>query len=433
MKKLTILLFFLGLIPIANAQMDIKDKLRGFVNPEEIVTLSETMPFDQAIGVLSKMSEKIAGKKVILGTQSDKPIGVEIDKMQYKKALYIIALYNNLIVDENETTLIVKKKDDSKVTLTKDIYAPVNEREVKISALLFEGDVDLMHQKGVNWEFLLSQPGLNIGSNIVTMQPQLIANTTIQTATAASGSSTSGTTSIAPTYNLDANSKYKIGPFDGTATGLFQFLENENFGKIIARPTISVVNGVAGRTQVGTDISIKEKDFAGNLSDKFYSTGTIIEVTPYVYTEDKIQYVYLKLKVERSSATPGVISTEIQKTVATTNVLLLNGEETAIGGLFINQETIARIGIPFLKDLPWWFFGLKYLFGSDTKELVTKEVIILIKADILPTLRERMVRERDNQLLKSEIKAKSEEMKSYMNQSEKNEEMKEEEKKEVEK
>lgn len=427
MKKLTILLFFLGLIPISNAQIDLKDKLRGYVNPEEIVTLSETMPFDQAVSVISKISEKVAGKKVILGTNSEKPIGIEIDKMQYKKALYVIALYNNLIVDENETTLIVRKKDDSKATLAKDVYAPVGEREVKISALLFEGDVDMMHQKGVNWEFLLSQPGLNIGSNIVTMQPQLIANTTIQQATSSAGSS-SGTTSIAPTYNLDASSKYKMGPFDGTATGLFQFLENENLGKIIARPTITVINGVQGRTQVGTDISIKEKDFAGNLSDKFYSTGTIIEVTPYVYTEDDVQYVYMKLKVERSSATPGVISTEIQKTVASTNLLLLNGEESAIGGLFINQETNARIGIPFLKDLPWWFFGLKYLFGSDTKQIITKEVIILIKADILPTLKERISKKKDDQILKTELKAKSDEMKNYMNQTEKNEEKKEEEK-----
>jgi type IV pilus assembly protein PilQ len=423
MKKLTVFLFFIGLFQITNAQIDLRDKLRGFVNPEEIVTLSETMPFDQAIGVLSKVSEKIAGKRVVLSTQTDKPIGIEIDKMQYKKALYVIALYNNLVVDENETTLLVRKKDDSKEKLAKDIYAPVGEREVKISALLFEGDVDEMKQRGVNWEFLLSQPGLNIGSNLVTMQPQLIANTTVQ-APITGSSPTSTTTSIAPTYNLDASSNYTLGHFDGTATGLFQFLETENLGKIISRPTISVVSGVAGRTQVGTDFSIKEKDFSGNLTDRFFSTGTIIEVTPYIYNEDDIQYVYLKLKVERSSATPGALSTEIQKTVATTNVLLLNGEETAIGGLFINQEIILRLGIPVLKDLPWWVFGLKYLFGYDSKEIIKKEIIILIKAEILPSLKERIARKKDDQKLKSEIKLRSDEMKNYMNQSEKDEELK---------
>ena len=31
---------------------------------------------------------------------------------------------------------------------------------------------------------------------------------------------------------------------------------------------------------------------------------------------------------------------------------MLNGEETVIGGLFVNEETTSRNGIPFLKDLP---------------------------------------------------------------------------------
>lgn len=31
---------------------------------------------------------------------------------------------------------------------------------------------------------------------------------------------------------------------------------------------------------------------------------------------------------------------------------MLDGEETAIGGLFVNEELVVRNGIPFLKDLP---------------------------------------------------------------------------------
>jgi general secretion pathway protein D len=44
---------------------------------------------------------------------------------------------------------------------------------------------------------------------------------------------------------------------------------------------------------------------------------------------------------------------------------LLNGEETILGGLFVNEEAITRNGIPFLKDLPWWVLGIRYLTGSD--------------------------------------------------------------------
>ena len=86
--------------------------------------------------------------------------------------------------------------------------------------------------------------------------------------------------------------------------------------------------------------------------------------------------------MERSSALADVERPEIRKTKATTQVLMLDGEETAIGGLFINEETNIRKGIPFLKDLPWWVLGLRYLTGYDSKEVVKKEVIILVKIEI---------------------------------------------------
>ena len=189
---------------------------------------------------------------------------------------------------------------------------------------------------------------------------------------------------------------------------------------------MSTINGVQGRTQVGSDISIKERDFSGNLIDRFYSTGTIIEVTPYLYNEDGIDYIYLKLKVERSSAQPDVLSTEIRKTLATTSVLLLDGEETAIGGLFVNEEATVRRGVPFLKDLPWWVFGLKYIFGYDSKEYATKEIIMLIKADILPSLKERISTKKDEGALRKEIKANIEALEKYKKESNINEEKKEE-------
>ena len=59
-----------------------------------------------------------------------------------------------------------------------------------------------------------------------------------------------------------------------------------------------------GRIQVGSDISIKQRDFAGNVIENFFSTGTIIEVTPYIYNEDDVNYILLDVSVERSSYVP---------------------------------------------------------------------------------------------------------------------------------
>jgi type IV pilus assembly protein PilQ len=69
---------------------------------------------------------------------------------------------------------------------------------------------------------------------------------------------------------------------------------------------------------------------------------------------------------------------------------MLNGEETAIGGLFVNDEAITRVGIPFLKDLPWWVFGIRYLTGYDQTIETKKELVILLKMELIPTLQERL-------------------------------------------
>ena len=148
--------------------------------------------------------------------------------------------------------------------------------------------------------------------------------------------------------------------------------------------------------KIGAMLAIKGGLSSGNLLDKFYSTGTIVEVTPYIYNEDGTNYVLLQLQVERSSADPGEITTEIRKTVANTEVLMLDGEETIVAGLFTHEEITTRSGIPFLKDLPWWVFGIRYLTGSNKTQMIKREIIILIKMDIVPTLKERIARKKED-------------------------------------
>lgn len=402
MKRLITLLLVFGftLSVQAQAKEDFVQKLKGGTNPEELVTLSQNIPFNQAIEVLSKVSEKISGKRIVSTVAITTPIGVELDKIHYKKALFIIVQYNNLAIEETENNIIVKKKDAGKEELTGEVYAPIDEREVKISALMFEANVGSMRERGINWEFLFSRSGLSIGTKLVSIQEQ--AETEGSTAT-----------QNPPTFDLSSESEFEMGKFTGNASALLRFFETEDLGEIIARPTVTVRNKIQGRTQVGSDFSIKERDFAGNLIDKFYSTGTIIEVTPYIYNEDGIDYVLLKLKVERSSAIPGELSTEIRKTQATTSVLLLDGEETAIGGLIVNEETIERRGIPFLRDLPWWVLGIRYLTGFDSKVVAKKEIIMLIKAEILPSLKERLSRQKDDTILKREREKHDADLEKY--------------------
>jgi type IV pilus assembly protein PilQ len=195
---------------------------------------------------------------------------------------------------------------------------------------------------------------------------------------------------------------------------MFKFFEEENIGEIIASPNIIVRDRNKGRIQVGSDFAVKKQDFAGNIVETFFPTGTIIEVTPYVYDEDDVNYLLLDVVVERSSFVEGKSTTEIRKTNASTQVVMLNGEEAVLGGLFINEETVIRTGIPLLKDLPWWFFGLRYVFGSDQKIERKKELVILLEVEILPTLKERLASSvKKENLLESEVKKHEQKVKFY--------------------
>jgi type IV pilus assembly protein PilQ len=75
--------------------------------------------------------------------------------------------------------------------------------------------------------------------------------------------------------------------------------------------------------------------------------------------------------------------------------------------------------VPFLKDLPWWVFGLRYIFGYDQVTTTTQEVIMLIKVNILPTLKERIEVKKDEAALKTEWEKNNKEMQNYSNQADK--------------
>jgi len=100
-------------------------------------------------------------------------------------------------------------------------------------------------------------------------------------------------------------------------------------------------------------------------------------------------FIYLDIAAERSDVAPDVIGVTKNITQGTTQVLLLNGEETVLAGLLSHETQLLRKGIPILKDLPPWFLGLRYLFGYESKKIVKKELVIFIEAKLVPSLLKR--------------------------------------------
>ncbi|HRI47430.1 MAG TPA: hypothetical protein PK559_10040 [Ignavibacteriaceae bacterium] len=385
MKNLILIFLFTGFLIFP--QNTLEKTLRGYTNPDEVITLSPNIPFNQAIELISKISELKTGRTIATTIVRTEPIGLEIKNMQYEKALVLIVQYAGLVYEMKEDVIIVKRKSEPKEVEDKNTYAEVTTREVKISAVFCEVDLSHARQRGINWTFLLGDKNSEVGGGLRTTGE--ILNTQDQSSTS-SASGTSNQQQLTTDFNLTSDVAFQAGQFAGNALSLFRFLENENIGEIIASPNITVRDRQQGKIQVGSDISIKQRDFSGNVIETFFSTGSIIRVTPYIYNEDSMEYVLLDLEVERSSGFPSEVSTEIKKTTAKTQVLMLDGEETMIGGLFLNEEQKTRVGIPFLKDLPWWVFGIRYLTGADQTSIIKKELVILIKLELLPMLKDRL-------------------------------------------
>lgn len=421
MKKLSFLIAIALLFSVKGfSQEYLKQTLKTFKNPDELVSMSPSISFNQAIAVLNKVSEKMTGRSIVSTVSSDSAIGVQVQNMNYMQALTMLVKMGGLVYEEKPDVIIVKAKNTPQAELrTKDNYVSVDAREVRISAIFFEEDVSKSKQRGINWQTAFQKEGLNVGGNILTFAPSSSTNSSSGSGSTGTGSTGTGTGSTSTNvqtngFNLSASAtNLSLGGFFGKATAIFQFFESQNLGDIISSPSITVLDGTDAKLQDGQDISIKTKDFSGNIIDNFYSIGSIVKVTPHIIEQDGVRYILLNIHVERSSFVPDQTTTIINKTAADTKVVMLNGEETVIGGMFINQTTTVRSGIPFLKDLPWWVLGLRYIFGSDQNQEIKKELVILIKASLIPTLKDRLAGEQSRNPLGDELKSKREEFNKY--------------------
>ncbi len=376
-------------------------------NPDELISLSSNISFNQAITLLSNVSEKISGKKIVSVVKIDSAIGLNINNMNYFKAMVVLVKMEGLMYEEKSDVIIIKRPSDNVSQQATATYVPITAKEVKISAVFFEADVAKEKQLGMNWQSLFTKSGLSLGVNSFSFSP----DSTSTSATAITNPKTQ------QDFNVYGNSSFNAGSFYGTATAIFKFFENNNAGEIITSPNVTVLDGTEAHLQDGQDIAINQKDFSGNIIQKFYSIGSIVTVTPYILQQDGVNYILLKIHVERSSFVPDPTQTIINKTAADTKVVLLNGEETVIGGLFFNQTNKIRAGVPFLKDLPWWFFGLRYIFGYDDTQINKKELVILIKADLVPSIQQRLATPQSTTPLKDELQLERERIKHLQSQS----------------
>ena len=358
LNYLFMLIIALGFSPSAIAQ----SRLARDYLPEEYLSLSKDLPIEAALAIINQLSEKYENKLVLDSKEHKNKIGVDVDNMHWKRALEYIMRSNNLKVEEHPRHYEVV--DDSKTNELPKEFEKVTHvtREVEIKAIFFEADQQALSETGIDWTTLKD------GKVQFRMD---------------SKNAVSVTEDI-----FSATGRFSVGAWN--VSTLIKAFQANNKGQVLATPTIRIMEGEEGKIKVGKNFFLTTRDFAGNTRYSEYESGTILTVLPKVIRKGKLAFIHLEIAAEKSDVVPSTVGVTKKITEGRTQVLLLNGEETAMAGLLSNEVTDVRKGVPFLKNLPWWMFGLRYIFGYSSHQVTKKELVILIEAQIVPSIISRL-------------------------------------------
>jgi general secretion pathway protein D len=173
----------------------------------------------------------------------------------------------------------------------------------------------------------------------------------------------------------------------GLVRALVDALATESKGRVLAAPHILVSDNREARIQVGQSVPIVTSQTYGAVGVapqqvvEYRDIGVILKVKPQV---NESGLVTLDINQEVSTfftQSLYVDSTQIilNKTEASSNLVVQDGQTIVIGGLIREDTTRESSGIPYLSKIP----VLGYLFGRQTKDVTRTEIIMLLTPRVL--------------------------------------------------
>lgn len=151
-----------------------------------------------------------------------------------------------------------------------------------------------------------------------------------------------------------------------------------NLVKIISTPKVVTLNNKAAKISQGKMQPYLSTSAEGTKTE-FVEAALTLEVTPHITADGSIG-----MKIKASNNSVGAPPTPespppINKKEATTELLVMNGETTVIGGIYVDGDTESNAGVPFLMDIPL----LGWLFKSNSKAKTKTELLIFITPRIV--------------------------------------------------
>ena len=403
---------WVGMAAVSTTAEAQQRQVRAYIPPDQLVSFLPSTPFNRFTDYLNPIFERVTGKSLVDPDSRAHPIGISISGMHFLDALELVLQYNDLEYRETERYFLVQAKPEDNLILDADAAAGVTRgvtegettapatldtRQIEIKAVLFELNHTKAKDSGIDWSVLFGSTG-STGSG---------------QGSGGSGSENSVSFQLKTKELFESIDDIVTAPDEidfSNLNSLFRLAEATGVGETVANPSVTVQSGEKGDIQIGSDVPVQIRDTFGNISTQYFKTGIIIDVTPTLIEQplaDTLgapvaEFLHLNVKVEKSGSRPSASGPTIDRSLANTQVLLLDGEQTVIGGLYSTEESVSRRGVPVLKDLPRWFFGLRYVFGRTQRSVTQKELVISLQANVVDPIRDRMARQIPDNLLETQ-------------------------------
>jgi type IV pilus assembly protein PilQ len=328
-------------------------------NVVRILPKKQIRQMDEARYTAARTKEKLENlaTEVIPVSYTDlKNIETPVKKVLSERGNITLDDRNKQIIVTDIPTILNEVK-----TLVRILDTP--ERQVMIEARIVEASSTFGRQLGVKWGISndTDDPSFNVGlGGSFLIPPPAIGSV-----------GSAGLGSGITFGNLGV---------DSTIVDLrISALESSGHGKIVSKPRVATLNGETAKIAQGTSIPYSTVSDSGTKTE-FIDANLELEVTPVINPDNTIILEIKATNNQPSSESPDLSSAPaIDKKEAETKILVRDGETTVIGGIFVENETSSKTGVPFLMNVP----VLGHLFKSTSKSIDRRELLIFITPKIL--------------------------------------------------
>jgi general secretion pathway protein D len=162
---------------------------------------------------------------------------------------------------------------------------------------------------------------------------------------------------------------------------------------VLQRPNITTLNHKLATISIGQQLAIPGQTLtqAGTTATNagVYSTTQYIpvelsvDIVPHIYANDEIKLEFSQRNFDVASYTtisgnqvPNLSTQELKNTI-----IVPNATTVLLGGLISERDNKTNTGLPIIVRIPL----IKYLFGNTTKLKERRELLVMVKPQIIPS------------------------------------------------